>query len=58
MAERIFACVLGQEMAGYATGEVYFAFQALGLAHSHLDTAVMRTIRSTRIKMSGRPWIS
>jgi aldehyde:ferredoxin oxidoreductase len=34
-----FACVLGQEMAGYATGEVFFASQALGLRHSHLDTA-------------------
>ena len=34
-----FACVLGQEMAGYATGEVYFASQALGLRHSHLDSA-------------------
>jgi aldehyde:ferredoxin oxidoreductase len=33
-----FACVLGQEMAGYATGEVYFAAQALGFRHSHLDT--------------------
>jgi aldehyde:ferredoxin oxidoreductase len=33
-----FACVLGQEMARYATGEVYFASQALGLRHSHLDT--------------------
>jgi aldehyde:ferredoxin oxidoreductase len=32
-----FACVLGQEMAGYATGEVYFVSQALGLRHSHLD---------------------
>ena len=32
-----FACVLGQEMAGYATGEVFFASQALGLRHSHLD---------------------
>jgi len=32
------ACVLGQEMAGYATGEVYFASQALGLRHSHLDS--------------------
>jgi aldehyde:ferredoxin oxidoreductase len=32
-----YACVLGQEMAGYATGEVYFASQALGLRHSHLD---------------------
>jgi aldehyde:ferredoxin oxidoreductase len=33
-----FACVLGQEMAGYATGEVFFASQALGLRHSHLDS--------------------
>jgi aldehyde:ferredoxin oxidoreductase len=34
-----FACVLGQEMAGYATGEVFFASQALGLRHSHLDSS-------------------
>ncbi len=33
-----FACVLGQEMAGYATGENYYVSQALGLRHSHLDT--------------------
>jgi len=33
-----FACVLGQEMAGYATGEVFFAAQTLGFRHSHLDT--------------------
>jgi aldehyde:ferredoxin oxidoreductase len=33
-----FACVLGQEMAGYATGEVFYAAQALGFRHSHLDT--------------------
>jgi aldehyde:ferredoxin oxidoreductase len=33
-----FACVLGQEMAGYATGENFFAGQALGFRHSHLDT--------------------
>ncbi len=33
-----FACVLGQEMAGYATGELFFASQALGFRHSHLDT--------------------
>jgi aldehyde:ferredoxin oxidoreductase len=33
-----FACVLGQEMGGYATGEVFFASQALGLRHSHLDS--------------------
>ncbi|MEJ5328660.1 MAG: aldehyde ferredoxin oxidoreductase N-terminal domain-containing protein [Desulfobaccales bacterium] len=34
-----FACVLGQEMAGYATGEVFFVGQALGFRHSHLDAA-------------------
>jgi aldehyde:ferredoxin oxidoreductase len=33
-----FACVLGQEMAGYATGEVYYTAQSLGFRHSHLDT--------------------
>jgi aldehyde:ferredoxin oxidoreductase len=33
-----FACVLGQEMAGYATGENFFVSQALGFRHSHLDT--------------------
>lgn len=32
-----FACVLGQEMAGYATGESYFSLQSLGFRHSHLD---------------------
>jgi aldehyde:ferredoxin oxidoreductase len=36
---RDFACFLGQEMAGYATGEVFFVSQALGLRHSHLDAA-------------------
>lgn len=34
-----YACVLGQEMAGYATGEAFFVSQALGLRHSHLDSA-------------------
>ncbi|MEW5921446.1 MAG: aldehyde ferredoxin oxidoreductase N-terminal domain-containing protein [Bacillota bacterium] len=34
-----FACVLGQEMAGYATGPVYFVSQALGFRYSHLDSA-------------------
>jgi aldehyde:ferredoxin oxidoreductase len=33
-----FACVLGQEMAGYATGRAFFVSQALGLRHSHLDS--------------------
>ena len=34
-----FAAVLGQEMAGYATGPVFFVSQAMGVRHSHLDTA-------------------
>lgn len=34
-----FSCVLGQEMAGYATGEVFLTSQALGFRHSHLDAA-------------------
>ncbi|HUK99686.1 MAG TPA: aldehyde ferredoxin oxidoreductase C-terminal domain-containing protein [Nitrospirota bacterium] len=34
-----FACVLGQEMGGYATGEVFYTSQALGFRHSHLDAA-------------------
>jgi len=33
-----FGCVLGQEMAGYATGPLFFAAQSLGFRHSHLDT--------------------
>jgi aldehyde:ferredoxin oxidoreductase len=33
-----FTCVLGQEMGGYATGEVFFTSQALGFRHSHLDS--------------------
>lgn len=33
-----FACVLGQEMAGYATGEVFYTAQSMGFRHSHLDT--------------------
>lgn len=33
-----FSCVLGQEMAGYATGEVYFVAQGLGFRHAHLDS--------------------
>jgi aldehyde:ferredoxin oxidoreductase len=33
-----FACVLGQEIASYATGKVFFVSQALGFRHSHLDS--------------------
>ena len=33
-----FACVLGQEMAGYATGEVFYTAQSMGFRHSHLDS--------------------
>ncbi len=35
---RDYACILGQEMAGYATGEVFYTAQALGFRHSHLDS--------------------
>ncbi len=34
-----YACVIGQEMAGYATGETYFVSQTIGFRHSHLDTS-------------------
>ena len=33
-----FVCALGQEMAGYATGEAFFVSQTLGFRHSHLDS--------------------
>lgn len=33
-----YACVLGQEMAGYATGEVFWVAQGMGFRHSHLDS--------------------
>ncbi|TIH13067.1 aldehyde ferredoxin oxidoreductase [Marinifilum sp. JC120] len=33
-----FACVLGQEMAGYATGEAFYVAEGLGFRHSHLDS--------------------
>jgi aldehyde:ferredoxin oxidoreductase len=38
LASGTMTCVLGQEMAGYATGEVFYVAQSLGLRHSHLDT--------------------
>lgn len=34
-----YACVLGQEMAGYATGEGFFVSEALSFRHSHLDSS-------------------
>ncbi|WP_027178244.1 aldehyde ferredoxin oxidoreductase N-terminal domain-containing protein [Maridesulfovibrio bastinii] len=34
-----FACVLGQEMAGYATGETFYVAESLGFRHSHLDSS-------------------
>lgn len=34
-----FGCVLGQEMAGYASGPTFFAAQAMNFRHSHLDNA-------------------
>ncbi|GAB6127168.1 aldehyde ferredoxin oxidoreductase N-terminal domain-containing protein [Humidesulfovibrio idahonensis] len=33
-----YACVLGQEMAGYATGESFFVSESLSFRHSHLDS--------------------
>lgn len=34
-----YACVLGQEMAGYATGETFFVSETLSFRHSHLDSS-------------------
>ncbi|MHC1753086.1 aldehyde ferredoxin oxidoreductase N-terminal domain-containing protein [Humidesulfovibrio sp.] len=34
-----YACVLGQEMAGYATGESFFVSESLSFRHSHLDSS-------------------
>ncbi|MDQ7032976.1 MAG: aldehyde ferredoxin oxidoreductase C-terminal domain-containing protein [Desulfonauticus sp.] len=45
-----FACVLGQEMAGYATGENYFVSQALGFRHSHLDLGAYSLDQSSKEK--------
>lgn len=49
-----FACVLGQEMAGYATGEVYFVSQALGFRHSHLDSGGYSYDQSAKDKDVGK----
>jgi aldehyde:ferredoxin oxidoreductase len=49
-----FACVLGQEMAGYATGEVYFTSQALGFRHSHLDSSGYSYDQKTVEKNAGK----
>ena len=50
---REFACVLGQEMAGYATGEVFLASQALGFRHSHLDSGGYAYDQKTQDKHVG-----
>lgn len=49
-----FACVLGQEMAGYATGEAFFTSQALGFRHSHLDSAGYSYDQKTEEKNAGK----
>lgn len=49
-----FACVLGQEMAGYATGEVFYVAQSLGLRHSHLDTGAYSYDQSNAPKDVGK----
>ena len=43
-------------MAGYATGEVYFASQALGLRHSHLDSAGYAYDQKHDDKDVVKPW--
>lgn len=45
-----FACVLGQEMAGYATGEVFYTAQSMGFRHSHLDSGGYSYDQSARDK--------
>ena len=49
-----FACVLGQEMAGYATGETFFTAQALGFRHSHLDSGGYAYDQKTEEKNVGK----
>lgn len=49
-----FACVLGQEMAGYATGEAFFTSQALGFRHSHLDSGGYAYDQKTEEKHVGK----
>ncbi len=45
-----YACVLGQEMGGYATGEAFFVSQAMGFRHSHLDTGGYSLDQKTEAK--------
>ncbi|GFM32670.1 aldehyde ferredoxin oxidoreductase [Desulfovibrio subterraneus] len=49
-----YACVLGQEMAGYATGEVFFVAQAYGFRHSHLDSGGYSWDQSAKDKDAGK----
>jgi aldehyde:ferredoxin oxidoreductase len=49
-----FACVLGQEMSGYATGEAFFTSQALGFRHSHLDSGGYAYDQKTEEKNVGK----
>ena len=49
-----FACVLGQEMAGYATGEVFYVSQALGFRHSHLDSGGYSYDQTSKDKDAGK----
>ena len=49
-----FACVLGQEMAGYATGEVFFTAQSMGFRHSHLDSSGYAYDQKSQDKDAGK----
>jgi aldehyde:ferredoxin oxidoreductase len=49
-----FACVLGQEMAGYATGETFFVSEALSFRHSHLDSGAYSADQKPQDKDAAR----
>ena len=49
-----FNCSLGQEMAGYATGENFFVAQALGFRHSHLDVGAYSYDQTSKDKDVGK----
>ncbi|MBA4358814.1 MAG: aldehyde ferredoxin oxidoreductase, partial [Desulfovibrio sp.] len=49
-----FACVLGQEMAGYATGETFFVSETLSFRHSHLDSSAYSADQKKQDKDAGK----
>lgn len=49
-----YACVLGQEMAGYATGETFFVSESLSFRHSHLDSGAYSADQKPQDKDAGK----